>query len=143
MANSSAREARNESKTLQDMVTAQKKKLKRKKVVGQKRTKTTKTAKKRKQKKHSRSNERSIVKIYGHELYRGDDYEACGAEWFHVQYSNGDKECVTAVVVAEEVPGLWAEYILDSCLDTEEDRNSFGEWLEEMKHHASERTAQV
>jgi hypothetical protein len=34
----------------------------------------------------------------------------------------------------EEVPGMGAEYILDNCLDNEEDRNSFGEWLDGMKH---------
>ncbi len=82
------------------------------------------------------------MKIYGHELYKGEGYEECGAEWFHVQYSDGDKECVTAVVVAREVPGLGADYILDSCWDSEEDINSFGAWLEEMQTE-SNRSAQV
>jgi hypothetical protein len=143
LANNSAVEARNESKTLQEMVAAEKKeKLKRKKIAGRISKRPTKTAKKSKQSKQTKSKERSIVKIYGHELYKGDDYEECGAEWFHVQYSNGDKECVTAVVVAREVPGLGAEYIFDNCLGSEEDINSYGEWLEEMQN-ASNRTAQV
>jgi hypothetical protein len=98
LANNSAVEARNESKTLQEMVTAEKKeKLKRKKIAGRISKRPTKTAKKSKQSKQTKSKERSIVKIYGHKLYKGDDYEECGAEWFHVQYSNGDKECVTAL----------------------------------------------
>ena len=139
MANEAAMDARKESKLLQDMVAAEKKnKSKKKRAPGKdssmgklakqgKRSKTDKRMKKTK--KAKTRGDRRIEKIYGHELYKGADYEECGAEWFHIQYSNGDKECVTAVVVADEVPEMGADYILDNCLDDEEDRSSFGDWL--------------
>jgi hypothetical protein len=109
-----------------------------------KQRKHSKTAKKMKQAKKPKRKEKRIEKIYGHELYKGADYEECGAEWFHIQYSNGDKECVTAVVVADEVPGMGAEYILDNCLDDEEDRKSFGDWFDHMNmEHALKRAAGI
>jgi hypothetical protein len=71
----------------------------------------------------------TIVEIYGHK-----DFEECGAEWLHVKYSNVKTESVNALVVSEEAPELGAEYILEYCIDDEEDRKSFGEWLDEMQH---------
>jgi hypothetical protein len=98
---------------------------------------------KKKQKKVTKKNRaHTIVEIYGHELYRGEDYEACGLEWFHVKYGNGIKQSVTAVVVAKEVPGLGAEYVLEHCMDSEEDRQSFGQWYDRMKY-ASDEIAKV
>jgi hypothetical protein len=73
------------------------------------------------------------VAIYGHELYRGEGYEKCGSEWFHVKYGNGSKESVNALVVAEEVPGLGLDYILDCCMNSDDDRKNFGPWYERMK----------
>jgi hypothetical protein len=129
MANEAAMDARKESKLLQDMVAAEKRIKSRKKKASGNESLMSKLAKKRKYSKTSKTMKPtkktgrkgiSIVKIYGHELYKGTDYDECGAEWFHIQYSNGDKECVIAVVVADEVSRLGADYILDNCLDNEE-----------------------
>ena len=84
----------------------------------------------------------TIVAIYGHELYRGEDYEKCGSEWFYVRYGNGSRQSVNALVVAEEAPGLGADYILDNCMDSDEDRQSYGQWYNKMQY-ASERAMEV
>jgi hypothetical protein len=46
------------------------------------------------------------------------------------------------LVVSEEASELGAVYMLEYCMDDEEDRKSFGEWLEKMQH-ASEKAAEV
>jgi hypothetical protein len=68
-----------------------------------------------------------IVAIYGHELYRGNDHEKCVSEWFRVRYGNGSREPVNALFVAEEAPGLGTDYILEHCMDSDEDikKNGF------------------
>ena len=42
----------------------------------------------------------TIVAIYGHELYRTDNYEKCGAGWLQVRYQNRLKLSVNALLVA-------------------------------------------
>ena len=97
-------------------------------------------------KKNKKANKKStagtIVAIYGHELYRGEDYEKCGSEWFHVRYGNGLKESANALVVAEEALGLGADYILDHCMESEEDMKSYGQWYNRMRR-ASEKPAEI
>jgi hypothetical protein len=138
MANGMAKNAREESKLLQEMSAVDKRNEKKKK----KAKGMTRTGEKAKKKKSGNKKGATIVEIYGHELYEGVGFEECGAEWFHVKYSNGKKESVTAVVVSEEAPGLGADYILEFCMDVERDRKSFGEWLERMQH-ASNNIAEV
>jgi hypothetical protein len=55
---------------------------------------------------------------------------------------NGYMASVTAVVVSEEAPELGADYILEYCMDAEEDRKTFGQWLDRMKH-ATEKATEV
>jgi predicted TIM-barrel fold metal-dependent hydrolase len=51
-------------------------------------------------------------------------------------------ESVNALVVAEEAPGLGVDYILDHCMDSEEDIKIYGQWYNKMMH-ASERAMEV
>jgi hypothetical protein len=108
MANGMAKNSREEPKLLQEMSAVDKRNGKKKK----KSKGTTRTGAKAKKKKPCNKKGATIVEIYGHELYRGVGFEECGAEWFHVKYSNGKTESVTAVVVSEEAPGLGEDYIL-------------------------------
>jgi hypothetical protein len=123
---SAAVDARKESKVLQDLVLAEKRCEKKKKAEDGARKKASTTNKRkpsgkengnigpRKKKTGNKKNKaETIVAIYGHELYRGEDFEKCGSEWFHERYGNGLKQSVNALVVAEEAPGLGADYILD------------------------------
>jgi hypothetical protein len=141
---------------LQDLVLAEKRCEKKKKKAEDGARKKASTTNKRKTSGKENGNVRSkkkktgnkkkkaetIVAIYGHELYRGEDYEKCGSEWFHVKYGNGSKQSVNALVVAEEAPGLGADYILDHCLESEEDIKGYGQWYDKMKH-ASERATEI
>ncbi len=80
--------------------------------------------------------------IYGHELYRGEDYEKCGLEWFYVRYGNGSRQSVNALVVAEEGPGLGMAYILDHCMESGEDIKSYVQWYKKM-NYASEKAMEI
>jgi hypothetical protein len=59
-----------------------------------------------------------------------------------VKYGNGSRESVNALVVAKEAPGLGADYILDHCMDSEEDIKNYGQWYDKMKY-ASDRAMEV
>jgi hypothetical protein len=156
LANEAAVDARKESRVLQDLIQAEKRREKKKRKEEEGESKKAATTNKRKpsgkenggarsrKKKtgNKKSKARTIVAIYGHELYGGEDYEKCGSEWFHVKYGNGSKESVNALVVAEEAPGLGSDYILDHCMDSEEDRKIYGQWYNKMMH-ASERAMAV
>lgn len=136
--NGMARNVREESKLLQEMVAEDKRKEKKRK-----KAKATTSSGTKDKKKSSKSKRKvTIVEIYGHELYRGEDFVECGAEWFHVKYGNGKTESVNALVVSEEAPELGADYILEYCMDEEEERKSFGGWLDRMRH-ASGKAAEV
>jgi hypothetical protein len=48
------------------------------------------------------------------------------------------KQSVNALVVADKGTGLGVAYILDHCMESEEDVKSYGQWNVKMKH-ASEK----
>jgi hypothetical protein len=52
------------------------------------------------------------------------------------------KDSVNALVVAEKGPDLGVSYILDHCMDSEEDIKSYGQWNVKM-NHASEKFMEV
>jgi hypothetical protein len=94
LANGAAVDARKESRDLQETILSEKrseKNLKKRKGKASKKAakrKKRKTAGKEKRSVNARkkktgikkSKARTIVAIYGHELYRGEDYEKCGFE---------------------------------------------------------------
>ncbi len=153
LANGAAVDARKESKDLQETILSRKRCEKNTKKAKEKSSKKTATSNKRKtagkengsvksRKKKTENNNskaRTIMAIYGHELYRGEDCEKCGSEWFHIRYV---RQCVNALVVAEEAPGLGVDYILDHFMDSEEDIKIYGQWYNKMMH-ASERAMAV
>jgi hypothetical protein len=156
VANGAAVDARKESKDLQETILSKKRCETNKKKAKEKASKKAATSNKRKtagkengsvksrkkKTENTNSKARTIMAIYGHELYRGEDYEKCGSEWFYVKYGNGSRELVNALVVAEEAPGLGADYVVDHCMDSEEDIKNYGQWYDKMKY-ASDRAMEV
>jgi hypothetical protein len=153
LANGAAADAKKESKDLQELIQEERRcekkakdKASQKVTTGNKKKPNLKHNGKVESKKRKKVNKTStagkIVAIYGHELYRGEDYEKCGSEWFHVKYGNGSRESVNALVVAQEAPGLGADYILDHCMESDEDIKNYAQWYNKMKY-ASDRAMEV